>query len=576
MTIKDCIDIVDNLKPNQYSIKEKVAWLTFIEQIIINEVLKTHEGYDGRYDLFEGYSEDKLSVTLIVPSPYDRVYVEYLKMKIDSENGETARYNNSAALYNAHMLEFRKHYNKTHMPIGIHSAKHFPSTPGKVNTGLSEAEFENLKKDMTHILTEYFSASVSEDKLNDAVTKYIQNNREAFKGKDGKTPVKGIDYFTEEELNSIHSKCEDKIANSAKTLIDHLDGEMSRRLYLKEDTINKVDAFGDAEDKFKSYPSVFGVEAYGEELKSEIKNHYGIILDDKEDKSNKVQQMGANAPSDTEHYPSVAAVANEISNAVAYLENQIPKKLSVIEDDSDLNPVKLATSAIMADRADCDGNGKYIPDTYATKGENALKLDRAWKKLGEEVITEYDIAVANGYEGTLEAWDNESPEEKKKYLEGGEGLNFITVVCDKTFDDYVEMMAHIIIPKNSLNSATANYRTGLTDGSIQIVDGKEEYIPPNDGTEWLLNMHGLSSSKLSNTFDNRLLIHSHFVDGEYLYTEVTLDNYGSYKAYKWSGVTGGYTDRNNYPTKLAGKKLYWFVTDGYKLPAGTKMIMYAR
>ena len=114
MTIQECIDIVDNIKPNQYTIKDKVMWLSFIEAIIINEVLKTHEGYDGRYDNFEGYSEDKLSVPLIVPSPYDRLYTAYLKMKIDEENGETTRYNNSATLYNSYMLEYRKHYNKTH------------------------------------------------------------------------------------------------------------------------------------------------------------------------------------------------------------------------------------------------------------------------------------------------------------------------------------------------------------------------------------------------------------------------------------------------------------------------------
>ena len=119
MKIKECIDIVDNIKPNQYSTKDKVRWLSFIEQIIIIEVLSTHEGYDEKYDNFEGYSEDNLSVALIVPSPYDRLYTAYLKMKIDEENGETARYNNSAALYNTYMTEYRKHYNKTHMPLRI-------------------------------------------------------------------------------------------------------------------------------------------------------------------------------------------------------------------------------------------------------------------------------------------------------------------------------------------------------------------------------------------------------------------------------------------------------------------------
>jgi hypothetical protein len=86
MTIKECIDIVDNSKPNQYSTREKVMWLSFIDETIINDVLKTHEGYDGRYDDFTGYSEDKLSVPLIVKSPYDRLYTAYLKMKIDGEN----------------------------------------------------------------------------------------------------------------------------------------------------------------------------------------------------------------------------------------------------------------------------------------------------------------------------------------------------------------------------------------------------------------------------------------------------------------------------------------------------------
>ena len=191
MTIKDCIDIVDSLKPNQYTMKEKVMWLSFIEEIIINDVLKTHEGYDGRYDLFEGYSEDKLSVTLIVQSPYDRLYTAYLKMKIDEENGEVNRYNNSMVMFNSYMSEYRKHYNKTHMPLSAYDrAKLMP--PNRVSSGLSNAEYENLKRDMTYILTEYFSKEVSPDKLYDIVKSYIQNNIDLFKDK--KTDVSAPSY----------------------------------------------------------------------------------------------------------------------------------------------------------------------------------------------------------------------------------------------------------------------------------------------------------------------------------------------------------------------------------------------
>lgn len=210
MTIKECIDIVDNIKPNQYTVKDKVMWLSFIDEIIINEVLKTHEGYDGRYDDFEGYSEDKLSVPLIVPSPYDRLYTAYLKMKIDSENGETARYNNSVALYNTYMLEYRKYYNKTHLPLNATNKR--AEMPFKNNTiGLSDAEFESLKRDVIAALDDIIYSNTSPDKIYDIVTKYVSNNVEMLKGKDGDTPKKGIDYYTEEEKRNLIEKISDTV-----------------------------------------------------------------------------------------------------------------------------------------------------------------------------------------------------------------------------------------------------------------------------------------------------------------------------------------------------------------------------
>lgn len=123
MTIRECIDRVDNAKPNQYGNEEKVRWLSFLDGIIINEVLKTHDGYEGQYDDFVGYSADKQDVPLIVPAPYDIMYEAYLKMKIDEENGETARYNNSMTIYNTYLAEYKKWYNKSHMPIGSTGAR---------------------------------------------------------------------------------------------------------------------------------------------------------------------------------------------------------------------------------------------------------------------------------------------------------------------------------------------------------------------------------------------------------------------------------------------------------------------
>ena len=123
MNIKECIDMVDNVKPNQYSIEDKVRWLSFLDRIIINTVIKTHEGYQNEYEEFEGYSSDKLGTKLIVESPYDELYVAYLKMKIDEENGETARYNNSSTMFNSYLTEYKKHYNKYHMPLHKNNMK---------------------------------------------------------------------------------------------------------------------------------------------------------------------------------------------------------------------------------------------------------------------------------------------------------------------------------------------------------------------------------------------------------------------------------------------------------------------
>ena len=178
MTIKECIDIVDNKKPNQYGTKEKVMWLSFIDEIIINDVLRTHEGYDGRYDDFIGYSEDRLTVALIVPSPYDRLYTAYLNMKIDEENGETARYNNSATLFNSYLMEYRKYYNKTHLPLNTDKK---PMPKAKPTTGISDAELENLRREIYAKLSEDLLKLVSADKLYDIVSNYVYNNIEMIK-----------------------------------------------------------------------------------------------------------------------------------------------------------------------------------------------------------------------------------------------------------------------------------------------------------------------------------------------------------------------------------------------------------
>ena len=295
MTIKECIDIVDNIKPNQYSVKDKVQWLSFIDQIIINDVLKTHEGYDGRYDDFEGYSEDKISTTLIVSSPYDRLYTAYLKMKIDSENGEMARYNNSAQLYNTYMLEYRKYYNKTHMPLD--KFRKAQPKPKNNSNAISDAVYEKLKRDLYVLLSEDFAKNTSDDKLYDIVMKYVYNNVELLKGKDGDdgySPKKYVDYFTSEDIaslgiddkadkadvNAVSNEVKDigKEVNTTKIDIQQI-GDIASYLFSaaeRKSYIVKKLTGTLAED---NYPSAIAVKTYVDDSVGEIEPVLDEIID---------------------------------------------------------------------------------------------------------------------------------------------------------------------------------------------------------------------------------------------------------------------------------------------------------
>ena len=53
MTISDAITMVDALRPNQYSQDMKIRWLSRLDGMIWQEVIRTHEGgtefVDGRH-----------------------------------------------------------------------------------------------------------------------------------------------------------------------------------------------------------------------------------------------------------------------------------------------------------------------------------------------------------------------------------------------------------------------------------------------------------------------------------------------------------------------------------------------
>ena len=117
MTIIEAINRIDMLKPNNYSQPDKIAWLSTLDGIIKKEIIDTHEGSENV--TFVGYNSDTaLDTILIVPEPYDDIYIKWLEAQIDYANADTKRYANSMIMYNTAYSAFERYYNRTNMPKG--------------------------------------------------------------------------------------------------------------------------------------------------------------------------------------------------------------------------------------------------------------------------------------------------------------------------------------------------------------------------------------------------------------------------------------------------------------------------
>lgn len=116
MTLMDAIYRIDILKPNSYSQEEKIKWLSALDGTIKAEIIDTHEG--GEKVVFSGYDVNTaLTTELLVPHPYDELYIRWLETQIDYANGEYGKYNNSITMYNKAYSAYENYYNRTHLPI---------------------------------------------------------------------------------------------------------------------------------------------------------------------------------------------------------------------------------------------------------------------------------------------------------------------------------------------------------------------------------------------------------------------------------------------------------------------------
>ena len=117
MKIIEAINRIDSLKHNTYSQNDKVAWLSRLDSLVKRLIIDTHEG--GENVTFTGYDDRTDPETeLLVPAPFDEMYMRWLEAQIDYHNGEYDKYNNAILMYQTAYDGYANYYNRNHMPKG--------------------------------------------------------------------------------------------------------------------------------------------------------------------------------------------------------------------------------------------------------------------------------------------------------------------------------------------------------------------------------------------------------------------------------------------------------------------------
>ena len=117
MTINEAITMADEMKPNMMSNAVKVRFLNEIEGKVHAEVIMKHvhspeEADPPIYDV----NTDQ-GTQMLVPAPYDMLYVYWIMAQIDHLNQEMDKYNNDRSLFENAWGNFTDWWNREHMPL---------------------------------------------------------------------------------------------------------------------------------------------------------------------------------------------------------------------------------------------------------------------------------------------------------------------------------------------------------------------------------------------------------------------------------------------------------------------------
>lgn len=111
MTLKEVIDMVDDIKPNAFDENTKTMWINEVEGYVQTEVMLLSIDEIVQYD----WATDKNHELLVEP-PHSKIYWTYLTAMIDFANGEYNKYQNTKQMYDTFMGEFMRWFARVYRP----------------------------------------------------------------------------------------------------------------------------------------------------------------------------------------------------------------------------------------------------------------------------------------------------------------------------------------------------------------------------------------------------------------------------------------------------------------------------
>lgn len=111
MTINEAITRIDSLKHNTYTQSDKVAWLSRLDSMVVRLIID--DGDNIAYD-----DSTDINTELLVPAPFDEMYLRWMEAQIDYHNGEYDKYNNAILMFNTDFEAYKNYYNRKFMPKG--------------------------------------------------------------------------------------------------------------------------------------------------------------------------------------------------------------------------------------------------------------------------------------------------------------------------------------------------------------------------------------------------------------------------------------------------------------------------